>query len=243
MDYKTIYYPESRFGGFSDIDGTIAFYLRVNALIQPASIVLDIGCGRGGQEEDPYPVRRNLRILKGKCRRVIGIDVDTIAPTQNQSLDEFRPITGSRFPVPDESVDVAVVDNVLEHVEAPETFFAECRRAIRRGGYVCIRTPNVLSYFGLISRLIPERFHAAVAEKVQEGRREADVFPKYYRCNTRRELRRMLGKCGFDHYVYGYEAEPTYLMFSRLAFLFGVLHQRLSPNVFRVALFAFGRKK
>jgi len=27
------HYPESRFGGFSDIDGTVTFYSRVNALL------------------------------------------------------------------------------------------------------------------------------------------------------------------------------------------------------------------
>jgi hypothetical protein len=24
MDYKVIYYPESKFGGFTDVDGTVA---------------------------------------------------------------------------------------------------------------------------------------------------------------------------------------------------------------------------
>lgn len=39
------FYPEARFGGFSDIDGTMAFYLRVNALLGCDSVVLDFGCG------------------------------------------------------------------------------------------------------------------------------------------------------------------------------------------------------
>jgi hypothetical protein len=41
------HYPESNFGGFSDVDGTVSFYLRVNSLLRPDSNILDFGCGRG----------------------------------------------------------------------------------------------------------------------------------------------------------------------------------------------------
>lgn len=44
MTFMHIYYPESKFGEFTDIDGTIVFYTRVNALAQPSSVVLDLGC-------------------------------------------------------------------------------------------------------------------------------------------------------------------------------------------------------
>ena len=37
------FYPESRFGGFTDIDGTVAFYSRVNALVKPLYVVVDFG--------------------------------------------------------------------------------------------------------------------------------------------------------------------------------------------------------
>ncbi len=76
MTHKERFYPESRFGGFTDVDGTIAFYMRVHALLTPSSTVVDIGCGRGAYDEDPVVVRRDLRIFRGKVARVIGIDVD-----------------------------------------------------------------------------------------------------------------------------------------------------------------------
>lgn len=47
MDNKERFYPEARFGGFTDIDGTIAFFNRVNSLIETSSVVLDVGCERG----------------------------------------------------------------------------------------------------------------------------------------------------------------------------------------------------
>lgn len=240
--FRRRYYPESQFGGFTDVDATIAFYMRVNALIDPASVVLDVGCGRGSYDEDPVSVRRELRSFKGKCRRVIGIDPDEGAHA-NPYLDEFRLMTDGKWPLEERSVYVCIADAVLEHVEVPELFFSECRRVLRPGGHLCLRTPNVLSYVGLFSRLIPNRYHAALLGRVQTGRKREDVFATHYRCSTRRKIRRMLDRYGFDGYVYPYEAEPSYLSFSRLFYALGVLHQRLVPGMFKPVLFAFGRKR
>lgn len=52
----------------------------------------------------------------------------------------------------------------------------------------------------------------------------------------------MLGKYGFDHVVYGYEAEPSYLPFSRLFYWIGVMHQKYSPKIFNNNIFAFAKK-
>ena len=52
----------------------------------------------------------------------------------------------------------------------------------------------------------------------------------------------MLDRFGFDGCVYSYEAEPSYLSFSRFFYAMGVLHQRLAPRAFKPVLFVFGRK-
>lgn len=70
------HYPEARFGGFSDVDGTVAFYSRVQALMTPENVVLDVGCGRGsGLQDDAVPWRRELRSnavnLNNKNNRMI----------------------------------------------------------------------------------------------------------------------------------------------------------------------------
>ena len=242
MNYQTLYYPESRFGGFTDVDGTLAFYTRAQAMLTASSVVLDVGCGRGAYAEDPVPVRKERRIFKGRCQRVIGIDVDQEAG-ENPFIDEFRRIEGGRWPVADGSVDLCLSDCVLEHVENPELFFNECRRVLKVGGGLCLRTPNVRSYIGLSSLLIPSRYHAAVVSRVQSERKAEDVFPTFYRCNTRGKLREMLDRYGFDHCVYGHESEPYYLSFSRLCYYLGVLHQRFSLKYFKASIFAFALKR
>ena len=46
---------------------------------------------------------------------------------------------------------------------------------------------------------------------------------------------------GLRAVVYGYEAEPSYLHFSKLSYGLGVLHQKFAPGFLRPAIFAFGQ--
>lgn len=242
MSYKNDFYPESKFGGFSRLDGTISFYSRINALLDPSYVVLDVGCGRGAYVEDSIIFRRNLRILKGKVKKVIGIDVDPAA-ANNPCIDEFRLITGDQWRAEDSSFDMVICDNVLEHLPDPALLFRETKRVLQAGGYLCIRTPNLLNYIAILSRLIPSKYHSYVTEKVQDNRKEEDVFPTFYRGNTLPNIRAMLKRYGFiDNAVYGYEAEPSYLSFSKIVYWFGVQHQKYAPNLFKATVVAFGKK-
>ncbi|HYW45000.1 MAG TPA: class I SAM-dependent methyltransferase [Bryobacteraceae bacterium] len=235
------YYPECRFGGFTQHDGTVAFYTRVNALLDPRSVIVDFGCGRGAVVDDPVRFRRQVRDLRAAGRTVIGVDVDPMGGG-NPFLNEFRLLsTDGTWPLDSASADLVVTDCVLEHLLAPEFFFAQAARVLKPGGYICIRTPNSASYVGLISRLVPPRLHQAVLKKAQPGRREEDVFPAVYRCNSVWRLRGMLEKHGFDAVVYGHGAEPGYLDFSRWAYLLGVFYQKYAPVWMRPSLFAFGQ--
>ena len=225
MPYKTQFFPETRFGGFTHVDGTVNFFTRVNALLEPGSVALDVGCGRGEYVEDPVKARRDLRILRGKSRSVIGIDVDPAAGV-NPGIDEFRLIEGPAWPVADSSIDLCLCDHVIEHIADPEAFFAECNRVIRPNGFLCIRTPNSFGYVAIAARLVPNGFHGKVLESAQQGRAEEDIFPTVYKCNTRRRLRNILARNHFDSAVFTYDAEPAYLSFSKLAYRLGVAHQR-----------------
>jgi len=242
MKYKELFYPEARFGGFTDIDGTIAFFNRINALLAPSFMVLDVGCGRGAYANDPIQLRQKLRILKGKVSRVIGIDVDPLAQ-ENPFLDEFHLIKEGDWPIANDSVDLIVCDHVLEHIGNPAQFFSAARRTLKEGGYFCIRTPNRWSYIAIAATLIPNRYHSKVTSVVQEGRKAEDVFPTLYKCNTIRHIKNMMKKHGFEGVVYGYEAEPSYLSFSKSVYWLGVLHQRFAPRFLKPVIFAFGKLK
>jgi SAM-dependent methyltransferase len=201
-----------------------------------------VGCGRGAHAEDPVQIRRDLRNLRGKAKRVIGMDVDSAA-RDNPFLDDFIQLGAGPWPVEDDSVDLIVCDHVLEHIEDPRAFFGEVRRVLRKDGHICIRTPNLWGYSSLFSRLIPNRYHARVTARVQQGRKEQDVFPTFYRCNVPSRIRSLLKQSGCTRNVaYGYSAEPSYLSFSKVAYWLGVLHQRYAPAMFKMTIFAFGQR-
>ena len=243
MRFLERFYPESRFGGFSDLDGTVAFYSRIQALLDAGMTVLDVGCGRGaGLMEDPVAYRRKLRDLRGGDRKVIGLDVDPDA-AQNPGLDEFHRIDGvSAWPIADASIDLIVSDFMLEHIDNPEAFFADVARVLKPGGIFCARTPNRIGYVGLVASLIPNRRHTQVLKVAQEDRKEIDVFPTYYRANTVWAVRRMLRQAGLEGITYGYEAEPSYLQFSALAYALGKYLHLFTPSALRTCLFVFARK-
>lgn len=235
-------YPEYDFGQFTEVDGTVRFYSRINALLGPDDVVLDVGCGRGGHAESPSRYHRDLIRVGDRCARVIGIDVDPAGAT-NPFLSEFRLIEDTaRWPVDDASVDVLVTDYVLEHVDDPDAFFREAARVLRPGGTFCARTPNKNGYVGIASRLIPNRFHARVVGHVQVSRGAEDVFPTFYRANTAGALRRLMRRHGMTGVVLRMQAEPNYFRFSPLLYRLGAITSPLIPPMLRNSLFVFARK-
>lgn len=240
---KEKFYPESMFGGFSDIDGTVLFYNRINALIKKTDVLLDVGCGRGSINEDKNVFRKNLGIFKGRVNQVIGIDFDPIARS-NPCLDKFHLLTiQNPWPLETNSVDLAFSDHVLEHVENPDNFFSECARVLKKDGFICIRTTNNWGYIAIGAKLIPKRFHITALKKMQVSRKEDDIFPTVYKCNNVYSIRKMLKKYGFDGIVYGRDAEPAYFDNSFILYFLAQAYHFLSPKIFKSTIFVFARKR
>lgn len=241
-NYKYTFYPSSRFGDYSEIDSTVIFYQRVNSLLDKSATLLDIGCGRGYHVED-IRIRKELRNFKNKCRTVIGIDVDKSA-SSNPTIDEFFLIqTNLPWPIKSQSVDVAICDFVLEHVEDPEAFFSEIYRVLKPNGYLCVRTTNLLGYVGIFARLIPEKYHKTVISKIMPSRKEIDIFPTVHRCNTIQKVKKVLQSHNFDYFVFGYEDEPGYLSLNKALYFLGYLYQKVVPNYFKNFIIAFAKKQ
>jgi SAM-dependent methyltransferase len=208
-------FPEIAAGGYSRKDGTIEFHLRVNSLLLPDDVVLDLGAGRGFSTEDPVPVRRDLRCLRGKVQRVIGIDVDPVV-LANQTLDEALVIAPSDpLPLADQSVDMVVSDWTIEHIDEPGRFVSEIDRVLKPGGWFCARTPNKWGYIGIAARLVPNEAHTRVLRRLQPHRNDHDTFPVRYRLNTQRELERHFVASRWANFSYTHDAEPAYAGHSR----------------------------
>ena len=237
------YFPETRFGGFSRVDGTVAFFTRVQALVRGARVVVDFGCGRGARQDDTCAFRRELADLRSSDRTVIGLDV-AAAATDNPFIDVFHQIEeAGKWPLENDSVDLVVSDFVLEHLKDPMFFFSEVYRTLRPGGYLCARTPNKWGYVAIISRLVPRRRRGQLLTALQKTRKQKDVFQTFYRSNTRHSLRHVLESRRMEHVILPIESEPNYLAFSRGLYRCGVFLHRMIPDQFKSTLLIFAQKR
>ena len=204
-------YPEYGAGGFTKYDGGLEFYGRINALLRADMVVLDLGAGRGAQFETNSSYRYETVRMQGKVAKVLGVDVDP-AVLENTHLDEALVYDGNRLPLDDLSVDLIICDWVLEHVEHPQVFSDEVTRVLRPGGWFCARTPNSFSILATASRMIPNRIHARLLQKIQPGslREARDVFPTLYRMNSIAAIRRLFPAARWLNCSYTFSPEPAY---------------------------------
>ena len=211
MNIVSRYYPEIAAGGYSRVDGSVEFYTRIRALLEPDMHVLDFGAGRGwAVVDDPNPTRSRLANLRGGCAKVVGVDIDP-AVRENPSLDEAVVIEpGSRLPFADSTFHLVVSDHVFEHLDNPAAVAAELDRVLRPGGWICARTPNRNGYIAWGARLVPNGLHTRVLSRLQPGRQPVDVFPTRYLLNTPAALRRHFPDDRYRHCTYGFNAEPAY---------------------------------
>lgn len=238
------FYPEIGAGGFSHVDGTINFYNRINALIEPHFTVLDLGAGRGQQIIDnPCAYRAELCKLQGKVAKIVGADVDD-AVLENPCMDEtvvFDP--AEPLPFKAESFDLIYSDWVLEHVADPESFVADVERILKPGGWFCARTPNRIGITGVGANLVPNRMHVKLLGHLQKQRKEVDVFPTVYKLNSRGAIRRYFPASKWENHTYLYNPEPPYVQNYRLAMYAVFFAWRALPPAFSTVLNIFVRKK
>ena len=99
--------------------------------------VLDVACGTG--------VGSSF-LQRAGARSVLGLDIDpkAIAFAKATYGDcEFAQSDAMALCLKDNSVDVVVSFETLEHLQEPEGFLMECRRVLRSGGTLVCSTPNL----------------------------------------------------------------------------------------------------
>lgn len=172
-------------------DSAHVFFVSAQAVAARSKLVAEIGCGRGAAVEMDQP-GGPWQDLRGPGRTVIGIDIEDTG-TENPVIDEFRLIgSDGRWPLDDDSVDLAVSDYVLEHVVDPDAFARELARVLRPGGVFIGRTVSRRSLLSAVARIVPNERHAGAVARLQPGRAAQDVFHTTYKMNTRKDLARAL---------------------------------------------------
>lgn len=221
------FYPSFQNNWDNDI-----FRNLVERVIERDSVLLDAGAGRGALPQMNF---------KGKVAKTVGVDPSKEV-LNNPFLDEAHVGFCDSMPfLASDSIDIAVSNNVLEHVENPEPFLKEIRRVLRPGGKYIVKTPNVYHYMPTISRFTPHWFHTFY--NGLRGTAKEDLFPTRYKINSSSALHKYAEKVGFKVVdLTMVEGRPEYLRIFSPFYLIGLLYERLVNGLgltqFRIVMFA-----
>ena len=159
---------------------------------------LDAGCGHqllGPGLEDLE------KEIFSHARYACGVDLDFPALQRHQNLHGRARAVLDKLPFASGTFDLVSCNMVVEHLPNPESVVAEFWRVLTPRGFVVIHTPNTRNYAVIMGRiaktLLPQQ---AIGKLVywSEGRPSQDVFPTYYRANSRNDMRRLAGVVGFS---------------------------------------------
>ncbi len=230
-----------RIGGFTENDGTIDFYLRINSLLNAKSTVLDFGAGRAAWfEDDECVTRRSIQLLKGKVEKVIAADIDDAVFDNRASDEQILLESGNDLEIPEKSVDIIVSDYVLEHIQDVGMFVRQVSKSLKGGGWFCARTPHKFSYVAIFARLILNKFHTKALPFIQPARKKVDIFPTTYKLNTLSDIQKYF--IGWESKSFIFRADPAYYFGNKTMYRFQSMMHRLLPAFFSGILFIFVRK-
>ncbi|MGA8656265.1 MAG: class I SAM-dependent methyltransferase [Chthoniobacterales bacterium] len=122
-------------------------FLDRELFCRPSVRLLEAGCGSA------------VNLNFGRQVRLVGIDISEKQLARNTVLHEKIAGDIQRYEFPPDSFDAIVCWEVLEHLLQPELALRQFAHAIKPGGLVILRLPNVLSLKGLVTKFLPYTFH------------------------------------------------------------------------------------
>ena len=125
----------------------------------------------------PEPLRNSI---KGYTGRILELnEAGTLHPVlglaSGLTYGAYPEVDMQALPYPDESFDVVIHSDTLEHVPQPVRALAECRRVLKRGGVLCYTVPTIVGRLSRRRDGLPRSFHGAP----RDGRDDHLVISEY----------------------------------------------------------------
>lgn len=116
--------------------------------INPSARVLDVGCGDG----------KETIMFKEKVRSktIVGMDGQKgrAFAAKRRGVDASISDITKRWPFPNNSFDVILTNQVIEHVADIDHFIKETYRVLKKGGYSVISTENLSSWHNIAALVL-----------------------------------------------------------------------------------------
>lgn len=168
--------------------------------------VLDVGSGCGGISI--AFVKNGLETVNFDTARKYTIVSQRWAEENGVKLNQML-ASGEEMPFKDESFDVIICSDVIEHLERPEKLVKEISRILQKGGMLYLTCPNKMSprhiwedshYFLPLIVLLPRKLADIYVRATKRGERTEVIFLPTYS-----KLIRMFEKAGIK--LYSFELE------------------------------------
>ena len=114
----------------------------------PFNTLLDVGCWKGE--------KTILYSKAGEVKKILGIEpIDQAAKSaEEKKIKVFKAYADSeKWPIEDNSVDVVVSSEVIEHLVNVDFYFQEAHRVLKKGGIMINTTNNLASFHNIFSLL------------------------------------------------------------------------------------------
>lgn len=169
-----------------DVQRLVNDYMKLHTGVR----VLEAGCG-------------SCSYLRFPGGTVSGIDISAAQLERHSELHERILGDLEAYPFIPSSFDIVVCWDVLEHLRNAQAALENLSGAVRGGGLVIIKVPNLFSIKGLVARLTPHAFHVwfyrRVVGKKDAGVNDTGPFPTHFKAAMwPSALRRFAGPAGCE---------------------------------------------
>lgn len=167
-------------------------YKKMDSILSkiPKGKVLEIGCSSG----------EFLASLKKKGWQVKGLEISKKATQKaiDKGVDATVHDANERLPIEDNSYDVVISGETIEHLFEDLDFLNECYRVLKKGGTLIITTPNLTSLKNRILMLFG--FNPRYA--VEDHHYKVYTFPWIQRLYRRSKFEKSKTKFGGNFIIY-----------------------------------------
>ncbi|MGA7623044.1 MAG: class I SAM-dependent methyltransferase [Candidatus Acidiferrales bacterium] len=193
---------------------------QVQRLVDSETRWLDAGCGHQILE---LRLALEEKELVQRARLAVGCDAFVSSLSHHRSLQRRVACDLGTLPFVDGSFNLVTLNMVAEHLENPDAVVNELARVLEPGGVLLIHTPNAACYETKLVKLgwtIVPRSWAYSLIRFLEYREPEDVFPTFYKANTRGRILGLVSKVGMEEKEFTFvEGRPFFFFFAPASIL------------------------